>query len=211
MKRLKKILIFLFIGSAFFFSNCATIVGGSKYYAHVLVNGSPNAEIIYQGQSMGSGGATFRVNRNQANKFSLIIKERGCEEQKFDYHSRIFRGWALVGTLVTWTGTSGGVPLPWGLGVDLATGAFWKPDIMEKGVSKYSYKNFGYLINYTGCNSVPQEKKYDFPVDVVYLKNGSMVKGTIIEQDPANYVKLQTADGSIFVFKIAEIQKITRE
>ncbi len=197
--------------SAAFLNNCATIVGGSKYYAHVLVNGSPNAEIIYQGQSMGNGGATFRVNRNQANRFSLVIRERGCEEQKFSYHSRIFRGWALVGTLLGWTGVSGGVPIPWGLAVDLATGALWKPDIMEKGVSKYSHKNFGYLINYTGCTANQQEKKYDFPVDVVYLKNGSMIKGTIIEQDPANYVKLQTADGSIFVFKVAEIQKITRE
>ncbi len=207
-KRRTALLILL---SAVFLTRCATIVGGSKYYAHVLVNGSPNAEIIYQGQNMGRGGATFRVNRNHANRFSLVIRERGCEEQTFNYHSRIFRGWALVGTLLGWTGVSSGVPIPWGLAVDLATGALWKPDVMEKGVSKYSNKNFGYLITYTGCATNQPEKKYDFPVDVVYLKNGSMIKGTIIEQDPALHVKLQTADGSIFVFKIDEIQKITRE
>ncbi len=159
MKVPRIIFSLFFVGILLHLTHCATIVGGSKYNAHVLVNGSPKAEIFYQGQKMGSGGATFKVKRNQAHKFSLTIKEPGCEEQKFDYHFRVFRGWAFVGTLIGWTGQSGGVPLPWGLVVDLVTGAFWKPDFQEKGVSKYSYKNFGYLIHYTGCDSNSQQLK----------------------------------------------------
>lgn len=47
--------------------------------------------------------------------------------------------------------------------------------------------------------------------EVVYLKNGSIIKGTIIEQVPNESLKIQTADGSIFVYNISEVQKITKE
>jgi hypothetical protein len=48
-------------------------------------------------------------------------------------------------------------------------------------------------------------------IDVVYLKNGSIIKGIIVEQVPGHAVKLQTADGSLFVFESSEITKMTRE
>lgn len=47
--------------------------------------------------------------------------------------------------------------------------------------------------------------------DVVYLKNGSVVKGVIIEQIPGVSIKIETADGSIFVYKVEELEKITKE
>lgn len=47
--------------------------------------------------------------------------------------------------------------------------------------------------------------------DVLYLKNGSIIKGTIVEQTPPTQLKIQTADGSLFVFKYDEILKIERE
>ena len=47
--------------------------------------------------------------------------------------------------------------------------------------------------------------------EVVHLKNGSIIKGTIIEQVPNESLKIQTADGSIFVYNISEVQKITKE
>ncbi len=46
--------------------------------------------------------------------------------------------------------------------------------------------------------------------DVVYLKNGSVVRGTIVLQDPGKLIKLKTSDNSLWVFKIAEIDSITR-
>lgn len=47
--------------------------------------------------------------------------------------------------------------------------------------------------------------------DVVYLKNGSVVRGVIVEQIPGVSLKVQTSDGSIFVYNIADVEKMTKE
>ena len=46
--------------------------------------------------------------------------------------------------------------------------------------------------------------------DVVYLKNGSIVRGTIVLQDPGKLIKLKTADNSLWVFSNDQIDSITR-
>ena len=48
-------------------------------------------------------------------------------------------------------------------------------------------------------------------IDVIYLKNGSVIKGIIVEQVPNVSLKIQTADGSLFVYKISEVEKMTKE
>ena len=48
-------------------------------------------------------------------------------------------------------------------------------------------------------------------VEVVYLKNGGVIRGTVIEQIPNETIKIQTADGSVFVYKIDEVEKISKE
>jgi hypothetical protein len=53
---------------------------------------------------------------------------------------------------------------------------------------------------------ISQEK-----VDVIYLKNGDVRKGTIIENAPNDYIKLETSDGSLFTIKYSDIQKMTKE
>jgi hypothetical protein len=152
----RKIMVYLmFVSLAVLFLQCATIVGGSRYIAHVTVPDRPKAKISYNGNQMGFGDARFLVKRNTADKFKITVQEPGCEEQTFQYYTREFRGAAFVGTILGWTGVlvSNGtiIPIPWGVIVDLATGAVWKPNIMEPGVTKEDYKNFGYKINYTGC------------------------------------------------------------
>lgn len=47
--------------------------------------------------------------------------------------------------------------------------------------------------------------------DVVYLKNGSIIKGTVTEIVPDKHIKIATADGSIFVYVMAEIDKMSKE
>lgn len=47
--------------------------------------------------------------------------------------------------------------------------------------------------------------------DVVYLKDGSVVKGIIVEQIPNKSIKLQTGDGSLFVYQIDAVEKMTKE
>lgn len=47
--------------------------------------------------------------------------------------------------------------------------------------------------------------------DVVYLKNGSIVRGVVVEQVPNQSIKIETADRSVFVYRMDEVEKITRE
>ena len=47
--------------------------------------------------------------------------------------------------------------------------------------------------------------------DVVYLKNGSVIHGMIIEQIPNESIKIQTRDKNIFVYRMDEVMKITKE
>lgn len=47
--------------------------------------------------------------------------------------------------------------------------------------------------------------------DVVYLKNGSIIRGVIVEQVPNQSLKIKTLDKSVFVYKFDEIEKMTKE
>jgi len=47
--------------------------------------------------------------------------------------------------------------------------------------------------------------------DVVYLKNGSIVKGTITEMNPSKDLKIETSDGSLFVYQMSDILKMEKE
>lgn len=47
--------------------------------------------------------------------------------------------------------------------------------------------------------------------ETIYLKNGSIIRGVIIEQIPNESMKIQTRDGSVFVYRMEDIQKTTKE
>ena len=47
--------------------------------------------------------------------------------------------------------------------------------------------------------------------DVLYLKDGSIIRGTIIEQIPTEYLKIELLGGSVLVYKMEDIEKIQRE
>lgn len=47
--------------------------------------------------------------------------------------------------------------------------------------------------------------------EVIYLKNGSIVRGVVIEQVPGVSLKVQTLDGSVFAYQMSEVVKITKE
>lgn len=47
--------------------------------------------------------------------------------------------------------------------------------------------------------------------EVVYLKNGSIIRGIIFEQVPNKSLKIQTRDGNVFVYQMTEVEKITKE
>jgi len=47
--------------------------------------------------------------------------------------------------------------------------------------------------------------------EIVYLKNGSIIRGTIVEQIPNRSIKIITGDGNIFAFQVDDIEKIVKE
>ena len=47
--------------------------------------------------------------------------------------------------------------------------------------------------------------------ETLYLKNGCVIKGVVIEQIPGVSLKMQTNDGSIFAYKMEDVEKITKE
>lgn len=63
----------------------------------------------------------------------------------------------------------------------------------------------------TKSNNTDPGKSSTTYKDVVYLKNGSMVKGIIIEQIPNVSLKIETNDGSVFVYKMEEVEKMAKE
>jgi len=46
--------------------------------------------------------------------------------------------------------------------------------------------------------------------DVIYLKNGSIINGTLMEITENQY-KIRTSDGSLFIFKADEVEKYAKE
>lgn len=47
--------------------------------------------------------------------------------------------------------------------------------------------------------------------DVLYLSNGSVVRGVIVEHQSEKTVKIQTDDGNLFIYSADEVEKITKE
>lgn len=47
--------------------------------------------------------------------------------------------------------------------------------------------------------------------DHVYLKSGSVIRGNIMEIEPAHHVKIQDLCGNIWFYKVTDVEKITSE
>jgi hypothetical protein len=156
------------------------------------------------------------MKRKDANKVEIKVVQDDCKEEVFLYKSREIRLFSLVGTIVSWT-TFIVTPIPWGLIVDGINGSLWKPNQYEEGIKKDNYKNYTYTytVSYTSCNQaakvVPVAPVSPQIVDVVYLKDGNIIRGVIIEQVIGVSIKIKTKDDSILVFRTEEIERITRE
>ncbi len=63
---------------------------------------------------------------------------------------------------------------------------------------------FALLITVTATLSVQAQS-------VLSLKNGSMIKGEVLEMNPSGSVKIQTADGSVFVYDMEEVERVDKD
>lgn len=191
--------------------SCGAIIGGSNYYAHVSVDNKPSARIYHKNELKGTGTAVLKLKRKDADKLSFTVKDDAGREQTFKYHSRTFRGWTFTGTVLGFTGLISGIPIPWGVGVDLAAGTLWKPNVNEIGIVKKDYKNYEYHLDFSNPNKVPETpNEISANEDSVYTKDGLVHAGKIIELEPNDYIKIQKKDKSILTLKYDDIEKITK-
>ena len=77
----------------------------------------------------------------------------------------------------------------------------------QNSVKMKKYLGLLFLVLITTVSSFGQSNYQD----VIYLKNGSIIRGVIIEQVPNKSIKIETADRSVFVYQMNEIEKLTRE
>ena len=200
MKSIKTLLLVSVI-SSLLLSSCATIVGGSKYWAQVVVANNPRAKIYYQGQEIGTGSADVLIKRAAANHVVFEVKQDGLPDKRFEFYNRTFRGFSFAGTILSW-----GL---YGIILDLATGSVWKPDIEEKGISKIDFKDYKYVLNISNNEPIPIKIQGDF-IDKIYLKNGGIIKGRIIENIPDVQIKILTLEGKTIIYKMEEIDSWKR-
>lgn len=115
--------------------------GGSKYQGTIIVKDHPDADIYVDGQKLGNGTATKLFARNKA--LEVTLEEEGCEPQTLTY-DKSFRTGNFILSAVTW-----GII---GIGVDLGTGASYKPDHRGNyNIEKLSTKNFTFNADYSRC------------------------------------------------------------
>lgn len=86
MKRLLYLLPVLFLTS------CATICGGRKYHAQVMIPNCPDAEVSYNGTFIGNSSAKFTVKRKDANKVVLSVNHPSYDPRVYTFDERSFRG-----------------------------------------------------------------------------------------------------------------------
>ena len=64
------------------------------------------------------------------------------------------------------------------------------------------------IIVLVGASDCDAQTEYE---DVVYLKNGEIRRGIIIEEIPFKQIKIRTKDGNVFVYGYDEIERKTKE
>ena len=193
-------------------SGCATIFGGKTYHAYIVVKDRPEAEIYYKQSLRGRGLAEFEVPRSESGKFTVMLKEAGCPEQVFQFTSKKFRWISLFGIGYY------GIPTLY----DIVVGSVWKPDEFEPGVAKVSYKSYSYLLEYTNCNNPqinksisPNSPSMDQPKKnekvTIYMKNGMIFKGIIIEEKETDEIVIRTEDNTLQSLKKSRIDRIENQ
>ncbi len=212
-------------------TSCATIFGGREYNAHIKSN-RPNANIYVNNKYIGKGYGKIQIPRKDANQVSILLKEVGCLDTQFYFTSRKLRplplangiAGGLVGTffnplstsyLFIYSGQAFVTFYPlyiWGASayVDLINfGTMYKPDVNEKGIYKMDYDNYRYNLTSTCITDQATNVNTSIIKGAVYLKNGNIIRGDILEIIPYISIKIRTSDGSVFNYKYDDIEKYT--
>jgi len=143
LKIMKKSILFIAVAILFSASltSCGVMFGGSKYQGTIVAKDHPNADIYVDGQKIGTGTTTKLFKRNKP--LVVTLEEKDCEPQTLTY-DKSFRTGNFILSAISW-----GLI---GIGVDLGTGASYKPD--HKGnsaIQKLNTKSFNFNVDYSKC------------------------------------------------------------
>ncbi|MGL2964618.1 hypothetical protein ACSVH2_12420 [Flavobacterium sp. RSB2_4_14] len=138
----KKVLIFTgLISISLVMSSCGVMFGGSKYNGTIKVKDHPNAEISVNGQKLGNGQVTSLFPRNKP--LVVEVKQEGCPTKTQTFETA-FRTGNFILSVFSW-----GLI---GIGVDLGTGASFKPaHRSNSAIKKLTDKNFEFEVDYSDC------------------------------------------------------------
>lgn len=139
----KKItVIALSLSMLIFLNSCGVMFGGSRYEGTIVAKDHPNAQIYVDGQKMGNGQVTGLFPRNKA--LNVEMKEDGCDTKTQTFNNA-FRTGNFILSVISW-----GLI---GIGVDLGTGASYKPDHKNNpAIQKVSDKKYTFNVDYSDCN-----------------------------------------------------------
>lgn len=119
-----------------FLNSCGVIFGGSKYQGLIIAKDHPNAAIYVNDEKAGEGQVTGLYKRNRPLK--VEVREKGYEPLIKNFDNTFRTGNFILSVLTT------GVI---GIGVDLGTGAAYKPDHRgNPNIQKLSTKNFKFTV-----------------------------------------------------------------
>lgn len=125
----------LLLSMVILLNSCGVMFGGSKYQGTIIAKDRPNAEIYVDGKKLGNGQATALFPRKK--DLTVELKETGFEN-KTQTFNKAFRTGNFILTIL-------GFGLI-GIGVDLGTGASYKPDHKNPDVKKVSDKDYTFTI-----------------------------------------------------------------
>jgi hypothetical protein len=199
--------LFLLI-QTIFLSSCATIFSSSDYT--LSVNSEPSGKKFKvenrKGLEVYSGKTPSDVQLDANSDYFKMESYR----VKFPNYGRVIPvecsvdGWYwgnfLFGGLIGF------------LAVDPATGAMYKLDkqYVNPTLSENNQKEENDSASQNDEQSHEKQDEEEL-VDVVYLKNGSVIHGEIVEIKPGEQVKIKTKSGNVFVYEMSEVKNITKE
>ncbi len=147
---------------------------------------SPSKEQIHKAKKKGKRSALKKDTPQNSNTLSTVFSILSITFSVVSLIMSLFINW-VIGLLLL---------IPAILFLILALVTRNKPETTEKSNSKPETTEKSNIETYR---------------DVLYLKNGSIVKGMIVEQIPNVSYKIETSDGSVFIYKFEEVEKITKE
>ncbi|MEN9322568.1 MAG: hypothetical protein RIT03_383 [Bacteroidota bacterium] len=122
-------------------NSCGVMFGGSKFNGTITVKDHPDAEIYVEGKKLGNGEATSIFPRNKP--LVVEVKEQGCEPKQQTFEKSFRTGNFILSIL--------GFGII-GIGVDLGTGASYKPaHDSDQNIKRLSDKNYTFLVDYSKC------------------------------------------------------------